>query len=126
MTFFHDPPLPAWVAPTESNDLEPLPALLHRESEHEITVTEYDRKEKRFKATRRERRAKAFKRFEDCAKHMLSAKADALMDARHVANDLASQVNHLHSLREKPFPEYSYEENNQEKTLQEKAEGEVK
>ena len=102
---FYDPFFPAWVIPSDENDLAPLPALLVSSTEHEIVVHEYDRPARQFKAETRERRTKAYAHFEECRIAMLQIRAEILNTARVEAQNQASIYNHILSMSPVLFPD---------------------
>jgi len=101
----HDPSIPVWVVPSDENDLVPLPALLVKETEHEIVVNEYDRHKRQFKTETCERRAKAYRHFEECRVAMLQIRAEILHKARTEAQNQASIYNHILSVNPSLFPD---------------------
>jgi len=106
MTFpnTYEPPIEVWVIPSDDVELQPKPALLYKETEHEIVVSEYSGKDKAFQPTTRERRAKAYRLFEECRVAMLGQRAVALEAAKSEARNQASIYNHILSMAPQPFP----------------------
>jgi hypothetical protein len=101
----HDPPLRVWVIPADDADLEPLAALLHSETEHEVILSEYNRREQCFELFERERRTKAYRHFDECRVAMLQERSVALEAAKAEARNQASIYNHILALTPKAFPD---------------------
>lgn len=104
-----DPPLKVWVMPSDHQDLLPLPALLHSETEHEIIASEYDRRSKSFKVFERERRTTAHRDFEACRVAMLQEQSAVLEMAKQEARNQASIYNHILSVPPAAFPDDAYQ-----------------
>lgn len=104
-----DPPLKVWIVPTDHQDLLPLPALLHSETEHEIIVSEYNRRKQCFELFERERRATAHRDFEACRIAMLQEQSAVLEKAKAEAANQASIYNHILSVPRPAFPDDAYE-----------------
>jgi hypothetical protein len=100
----YDPSIPVWVVPSDDDDLAPLPALLVKETEHEIVVHEYDRPKRQFEAATVERRTKAYAHFEECRVAMLQSRAEILNTAKVAAQNQASIYNHILSMNPVLFP----------------------
>jgi hypothetical protein len=106
--FFCDPPEQVWVMPSDPADLAPLPAILHSYTEHEIIVSEYDRKSKQFLLAERERRTQAFKNFATCRLAMLDRQSTVLEKAKAEYQNQASIYSHLDSMVPAAYPEEAF------------------
>ena len=100
----HDPALRVWIEPTDPGDMLPLPALLHSETEHEVIVSEYNRRKQCFELAERERRTTAHRDFEACRVAMLQRQSAVLELAREEARNQASIYQHILSVPPQPFP----------------------
>jgi hypothetical protein len=105
---FCDPPEQVWIVPTDPADLAPLPAILHTYTEHEIIVSEYDRKSKQFLLAERERRTTACKTFEECRQLMLQRQRAVLLKAKEEYRNQASVFSHLDNMPPAAYPEDAF------------------
>lgn len=101
-------PVRVWVLPRGDDDLSPLPALVHGDNGFSF----YDRRAKAFGPIEEAEepvaawleKGVAFRAFEECRSAIAARRRLLLEQSREMSHLLASQIEHILSIPNEPFP----------------------